>query len=135
MLLVFLTPKQALSSHPPLQMVWLYWLQDRDSMPNWYTINHPTTLHTHNETQWPAAACRWQLIFHYNLNNHKIDLKYLVKTVIKFIWNILGKITYETSKMFPTHCVWPSLSQSMCQHILCHTNMLYLWLSRSVHVL
>ena len=29
----------------------LYWLQDRDSMPNWYTINHPTTLHTHNETQ------------------------------------------------------------------------------------
>ena len=22
-------------------------LQDRDSMPNWYTINHPTTLHTH----------------------------------------------------------------------------------------
>ena len=24
------------------EMVWLYWLQDRDSMPNWYTINHPT---------------------------------------------------------------------------------------------
>ena len=50
MLLVFLTPRQALSSHPRQQMVWLYWLQDRDSMPNWYTINHPTTLHTHNET-------------------------------------------------------------------------------------
>ena len=40
-------------------MVWLYCLQDRDSMPNWYTINHPTTLHTHNETQWPTAARRW----------------------------------------------------------------------------
>ena len=51
MLLVFLTPRQALSSHPHLQMVWLYWLQDRDSMPNWYTINHLTILHTHNETQ------------------------------------------------------------------------------------
>ena len=60
MLLVFLTPRQALSSHPRQQMVWLYWLQDRDSMPNWYTINHPTTLHTHNETQWPTAARRWQ---------------------------------------------------------------------------
>ena len=22
-----------------------------------YTINHPTTLHTHNEIQWPTAAC------------------------------------------------------------------------------
>ena len=22
-------------------------------MPNWYTINHPTTLHTHNETSDP----------------------------------------------------------------------------------
>ena len=51
MLLVFLTPRQALSSHPRQQMVWLYWLQDRDSMPNWYTINHLTILHTHNETQ------------------------------------------------------------------------------------
>ena len=59
MLLVFLTPRQALSSHPRQQMVWLYWLQDRDSMPNWYTINHPTTLHTHNESQWPTAACWW----------------------------------------------------------------------------
>ena len=38
MLQVFLIPHQ--------QMVWLYWLQDRDSMPNWYTINHPTKLHT-----------------------------------------------------------------------------------------
>ena len=27
-------------------MVCLYWLQDRDSMPNWYTIKHPTTLQT-----------------------------------------------------------------------------------------
>ena len=50
-LLVFLTPRLALSSHPRQQMVGLYWLEDRDSMPNWYTINHPTTLHTHNEIQ------------------------------------------------------------------------------------
>ena len=49
-------PRQELSSHPCQQMVWLYRLQDRDSMPNWYTINHPKTLHTHNETQWPH---RW----------------------------------------------------------------------------
>ena len=35
-------------------------LQDRDSMPNCYTINHPTTLHTHNETQWLTAAHWWQ---------------------------------------------------------------------------
>ena len=28
-------------------------------MPNWYTINYPTTLHTHNETQKPTAARRW----------------------------------------------------------------------------
>ena len=59
MLLVFLTSRQALSSHQRQQMVQLYWLQGRDSMPNWYTINHPTTLQTHNETQWPTAACRW----------------------------------------------------------------------------
>ena len=30
-------------------------------MPNWYTINHPTTLHTHNETEThccsPMALC------------------------------------------------------------------------------
>ena len=51
MLQVFLTPRQALSSHMHQQMVRLYWLQDRDSMPNWYSINHPTTLHTQNETQ------------------------------------------------------------------------------------
>ena len=57
--LVFLTPRQALSSHPHQQMVLLYWLQDRDSMPNWYNINHPTTLHIHNETQWPNAAHGW----------------------------------------------------------------------------
>ena len=61
MLLVFLTPRQALSSHPRQQMEWLCWLQDRDSMLNWYTINHPTTLYT----QWnpvthfcsPMALC------------------------------------------------------------------------------
>jgi hypothetical protein len=54
MLQVLLTPRQALSFHPRQQMVWLYWLQDRDSMPNWYTINHPTTLHT----QWnPVTHC------------------------------------------------------------------------------
>ena len=41
-------------------MVWLFQQQDRDSIPNWYTINYPTTLQAHNETQWPTAACRWQ---------------------------------------------------------------------------
>ena len=46
MLLMFLTPTQALSSHRGQQMVLLYWLQGRDSMPNWYTVNHPTTLPT-----------------------------------------------------------------------------------------
>ena len=58
-ILVFL--RQALSSHLCQQMVWLlYWLQDRDSMPYQYTINHSTALHTHNEIQWPTAtACRW----------------------------------------------------------------------------
>ena len=56
MLLVSLTPRQALSSHPRQQMVWLYWLQDRDSMPNWYTINHPTTLHTQNYLWWTKNA-------------------------------------------------------------------------------
>jgi hypothetical protein len=61
-ILVFLTLRQALSSHPRQQMVWLYWLQNRDSMPNWYTINHPTTLHTHNETQLPTVALRWHLV-------------------------------------------------------------------------
>ena len=45
MLLVFLTPRQVLSSHPLKQIIWLYWLQDRDRIPNWCTINHPTTLH------------------------------------------------------------------------------------------
>ena len=55
MLLVFPTPRQGSSSQPPQQMVWLY----RDSMPNRYTINHPTTLHTHKETQWPNAAHGW----------------------------------------------------------------------------
>ena len=35
MLLMFLTPRQALSSHPQQQMVWL---QDRDSVPNWYNV-------------------------------------------------------------------------------------------------
>ena len=59
MLLVFLTPRQALSSHPCQQMVWLYWLQDRYSMPSLYTINYPTTLPIHIETQWPTAARRW----------------------------------------------------------------------------
>ena len=59
LLQMFLTPMQALSSHPRQQMVWLYWVQDRDSMPNWRTINHPTTLQTHNETQWPTVSRRW----------------------------------------------------------------------------
>ena len=56
---VFLIPRQGLSSHPHQQMVCLYWLQVRDSMPNWCTITHPTTLQTHNETQRPTAACQW----------------------------------------------------------------------------
>ena len=43
-------------------MVWLYWLQDRDSMPIWYTINHPTTQHTYSETQWPIAAHQWHFV-------------------------------------------------------------------------
>ena len=60
MLLVSLTPRQALSSHPCQQMVWLYWLQDRDSMPNWYTINHPATLHTQNETV--THCCSWMTL-------------------------------------------------------------------------
>ena len=42
-----LNHKQALSSHPHQQIVWMYWLQDKDSMPKQYTINHPTKLHTH----------------------------------------------------------------------------------------
>ena len=62
MLLVFQTPRQELSSHPHQQMVWLSWLQDKDSMPNWYNINHPTTLHSHNETQWPTAAPWWHFV-------------------------------------------------------------------------
>ena len=57
MLLVFLTPRQALSSHPRQQMVWLYCLQD--SMPNWCTIKRSTMLHTHDEIQWPTAASWW----------------------------------------------------------------------------
>ena len=52
-------PRQALSYHLPQQMVRLYWLQD--IMPNWYTINHSTTLHTDNEIKWPNAAHRWHL--------------------------------------------------------------------------
>jgi hypothetical protein len=44
MLQVFLT-RQALSSQPRQQMVWLYWLQAK-----------LTSLRTHNETQWPTAA-------------------------------------------------------------------------------
>ena len=53
-------------------MVWLYWLQDRDSMLNWYTINHTTTLHTHNETQWPTAACQWHFVLPDIWKNTKI---------------------------------------------------------------
>ena len=34
MLLVFLTLRQALSSHQRQQLVLMYWLQDRDGMPN-----------------------------------------------------------------------------------------------------
>ena len=59
MLQVFLTPRQALSSHPLKQMVWLYWLQDRDSVPNWYNINHPTTFHTQWNPVTHCTAVRW----------------------------------------------------------------------------
>ena len=53
-ILLFLTLRQALSSHPRQQMVWLCRLQDRDSIHIQYTINHPTTLHT----QWnPLTHC------------------------------------------------------------------------------
>ena len=62
MLLVFLTPRQALSSHPRQQMVWFYCIQDRNSMPIRYTINHSTTLNTHDETQWPTAARQWHFM-------------------------------------------------------------------------
>ena len=64
MLLVLLTPspRQPVSSHPHQQMVWLYWLQDRDNMPNPYTINHSTTLHIHNETHWPIATRQWHFV-------------------------------------------------------------------------
>jgi hypothetical protein len=65
---------------------WLYWLQDRNSMHNWYTINHPTTLHAYNETQWPTAvhctaARRWDFGF-------KIELKCWIKS------KIFDKTTY-----------------------------------------
>ena len=57
----YTNPRQALSSCLHQQMVWLYWLQNGDTMPNWYTINHPTTLHAHNETVThccsPMALC------------------------------------------------------------------------------
>ena len=55
-LLVFLTPRQALSFHPRQHMVWLYKLQDRDSIHIWYTILQHFT---HNEIECPTAACRW----------------------------------------------------------------------------
>ena len=58
--LFFLTPRQVLSSHPLKQMVWLYWIQDRDRIPNWCTINDPTTLHI----QWnPVTHCCWPMAF------------------------------------------------------------------------
>ena len=70
---MFLTPRQALSSHPRQQMVWLYWLQDSNSMSNWYTINHPSTLHTHTETQWPTAARLWHFALRY-VSRRQINL-------------------------------------------------------------
>ena len=42
---------QALPSHPRQQVVWLYLLQDRDS------INHQPPYN--NENQWPSDARRW----------------------------------------------------------------------------
>ena len=60
-IVLFLTLRKVLSSHPHQQMVWLCRLQDRDSIHKQNTINHPTTLHT----QWnpvsyfclPMALC------------------------------------------------------------------------------
>ena len=60
MLQVFLTPRQALSSHPCQQMVWLYWLQDRDS-----TLSTIRQHFTHNEIQWPTATGRWHFALRY----------------------------------------------------------------------
>ena len=93
MLLVFQTHRQALSSHPRQQMVWLF------GMPNWYTINHQTTLHTHNETQRPTTARRWHFVLwdvssrqscHLSVNSNT----YLVS---KYLWIYFCKST-ETSK-------------------------------------
>ena len=93
-----------------------------------------------SSTQYCCQLHRVQYVFYYGTMGSKLLYSCSwffigIWTIIKLIWNILWKIKHETSKMFLTHCVWPSLSQSMCQHILCYTNMLYLLLSRSVHVL
>ena len=73
MLLVFLTPRQALSSHPHQQMVRLYFPQDRDTVPNWYNINHPTTLHAHNEIQWLTVAYFITVSLIWNISLQNID--------------------------------------------------------------
>ena len=77
-ILLFLTLRQALSSHPHQQMVWLCRLQDRDSIHIQYTINHPTTLHT----QWnPVSHCclpktlLWLINASQNSNPSKVKLR------------------------------------------------------------
>ena len=58
-ILAFLIPWQALSSHPHQQMLWLWRLQDRDSVHVQYTILQHFT---HNGIQWPTAARRWHFV-------------------------------------------------------------------------
>ena len=48
--MVFLTPRQALSSHLLKQMVSLYWLQDRDSMP--LSVHFLEELKSLNQKKW-----------------------------------------------------------------------------------
>ena len=63
-------------------MVWLHLLQDRDSIPNWYTIIHPKALHTHIETQWPTA-CLWHFML-------------LILPGIKAAWRGLARFSMST---------------------------------------
>ena len=96
-------------------MVWLYWLQDRYSIPNWYTINHPTALHTQNETQWPTAARRWHFAlrdvsrkqsYHFLTPSHSQVPPGLLKTVQIFflIWVVIFS-EFDILKM-PTTWKW-----------------------------
>jgi hypothetical protein len=75
-------------------MVWLYWLQDRDSMPNWYTINHPTTLHTYNHQKyWELAELENEVFWvgHFDFFFGFISMK----TSSPFIWGIIYFCTMD----------------------------------------